>query len=117
MKRLFALLAMLVLCTPSFAEDPRLKTWLRWGKTGLEKGEAKAYVARNLFDPGAAQFRNMFRPDMLHWCGEVNGKNKFGGYVGFRRFSVMAAPPEPLVFIEEPDAEGDFFAEHKCTKP
>ena len=36
---------------------------------------------RNLFDPEAAKFRNIKGN-----CGEINAKNKMGGYTGFRRF-------------------------------
>jgi hypothetical protein len=39
----------------------------------------------NLKDPSSAQFRNVVQNgDMI--CGEVNGKNGFGGYSGFERF-------------------------------
>ncbi|MRW82934.1 hypothetical protein GJ698_02365 [Pseudoduganella sp. FT26W] len=48
--------------------------------------KARKLVADKLNDPLSAQFRN----DRLiaeNWhCGEVNGKNAMGGYVGFRRF-------------------------------
>lgn len=36
---------------------------------------------RNLFDPDAAKFRNIKGN-----CGEINAKNKVGGYTGYRRF-------------------------------
>lgn len=36
---------------------------------------------RNLFDPEAAKFRNIKGN-----CGEINAKNKVGGYTGYRRF-------------------------------
>jgi len=36
-------------------------------------------------DPAAAQFRNL-KQNYEALCGEVNGKNKFGAYVGFKRF-------------------------------
>ena len=38
-------------------------------------------VRRNLFDPEAAKFRNIKGN-----CGEINAKNKMGGYTGYRRF-------------------------------
>lgn len=47
--------------------------------------EAREAVARDLRDPASAQFR-----DIKAWprsvCGEVNGKNAMGAYVGFSRF-------------------------------
>ena len=36
-------------------------------------------------DPSAAQFRNL-KQNYEALCGEVNGKNRFGAYVGFKRF-------------------------------
>lgn len=50
---------------------------------------AQAVVAATLKDPGSAQFRNMRLVDYLDGrvvCGEVNGKNSYGGYVGFTPF-------------------------------
>lgn len=56
---------------------------------------AKKLVADQLRDPSSAQFRNVFRHDGTV-CGQVNGKNGFGAYVGFRRFYVY----EDAVAIE-----------------
>lgn len=47
-----------------------------------------------MFDPAAAQFRNVrLSRDGNSLCGEVNGKNKFGAYIGFKHFIVMANTP------------------------
>lgn len=63
-------------------------------KTEVEAIEsAQESVRRSLKDPGSAQFRNV---RLVSWysgkvvCGEVNGKNSYGGYVGFKRF--VASP-------------------------
>lgn len=54
---------------------------------------AKERVASGLKDPESAQFRSVrvsnFRGDKVI-CGEVNAKNSYGGYVGFKRF--VASP-------------------------
>lgn len=56
--------------------------------------EKKISVATNsireaLNDPESARFRKLFvSPKGRAVCGEVNAKNKMGGYVGFRRFIV-----------------------------
>lgn len=45
----------------------------------------KMFVANGLKDPDSAKFRGV----KVKWgtvCGEVNAKNSFGGYVGYRRF-------------------------------
>lgn len=52
--------------------------------------EAQEVVARELRDPGSAQFRDVREVEldngMLAYCGEVNGKNAFGAYSGYRAF-------------------------------
>lgn len=51
--------------------------------------EAKKLVANGLRDPASAQFREVRRVgDAV--CGEVNGKNAYGAYAGFRHFIVNA---------------------------
>lgn len=56
------------------------------------QSQAEADVAAQLRDPSSAQFRavEMIRqPDGRSVvCGEVNGKNAYGGYAGFTRFVV-----------------------------
>lgn len=45
----------------------------------------KTVIVNGLKDPDSAKFRNV----KVKWdtvCGEVNAKNSFGGYVGYRRF-------------------------------
>ena len=49
---------------------------------------------RNLFDPEAAKFRNIQGN-----CGEINAKNKMGGYTGYRRF--IYDPEFDTVSIED----------------
>ncbi|MDM7956027.1 hypothetical protein [Blastomonas sp.] len=59
-------------------------------------------VKSKLRDPGSAQFRNFRRVPMFAdseadtaigesyvYCGEINSKNAFGGYVGFTRLAVL----------------------------
>jgi hypothetical protein len=48
-----------------------------------------AKVKERLFDPDSAQFRNVqVAPTGDTMCGEVNSKNKMGGYVGFKQFII-----------------------------
>lgn len=51
----------------------------------------RSFVTRHLKDPDSAEFRNQ-----SGMCGEVNAKNGFGGYTGYRRF--MAANEDMVVF-------------------
>ena len=52
--------------------------------------EAKHAMADELRDPDSAQFRNVVDGKSINGqetvCGEVNGKNGFGAYVGYRKF-------------------------------
>lgn len=54
--------------------------------------DAKATAAASLRDPGSAQFRNVKSVTNGRGtavCGEINGKNAFGGYAGFQDFVVV----------------------------
>lgn len=61
------------------------------GKSEAEAIEtAKKTLADSLRDPGAAQFRNVRTVSYNAGkviCGEVNGKNAYGAYVGFKPFA------------------------------
>lgn len=49
---------------------------------------AKETLTRSFKDPGDVQFRGVFISGKVLpvLCGEVNGKNSYGAFVGFRRF-------------------------------
>lgn len=57
--------------------------------------ELRKPVLAQLSDPDSAIFRNEYLPyGWSEWrvagnilCGEINAKNKMGGYVGYRKFS------------------------------
>ena len=55
---------------------------------------AREFVTGVLKDPGSAEFR-----DQRGFCGQVNSKNSFGGYVGFKRF--IAASTDMVVFEKD----------------
>lgn len=49
-------------------------------------------LAQGLKDPAAAQFKwgpitQAGSDGIAHYCGMVNGKNSFGGYIGYQPFS------------------------------
>ncbi|MHA6827401.1 hypothetical protein ACQUJV_14410 [Ralstonia pseudosolanacearum] len=60
------------------------------------------FVKQRLRDPDSAEFRNTkYGPDILNrkaLCGEVNAKNGFGGYAGFKRFISL---PDGSVNIDD----------------
>lgn len=73
--------------------------------------EARAHLTKDFKDPSSVQWRNLFVSDnglRVALCGELNGKNSYGAYVGFRRF-VSSADLE-TVQIENPDSSSWFHA-------
>lgn len=62
-------------------------------KADLSIAIASAAVKSQLFDPDSAKFQNQKGN-----CGEVNSKNKFGGYVGYSRYVFLAS--DNMVAIE-----------------
>jgi hypothetical protein len=54
--------------------------------------KAKSDITRNFKDPSSVQWRNLFvsGDQMPVLCGELNGKNSYGAFVGFRRFYAAA---------------------------
>lgn len=62
-------------------------------KEDLSIALAEAAVKSQLIDPDSAKFQNQKGN-----CGEVNSKNKFGGYVGYSRYVFLAS--DNMVAIE-----------------
>lgn len=63
------------------------------GCTDADIGNARDAVRRKLYDAESAQFRNerVYRVDgRTTVCGEVNAKNRMGGFAGFQPFTVAA---------------------------
>lgn len=55
--------------------------------TPKEGALIKGSVEAKLLDPASAQFRLVpYRRGTNYYCGLVNARNRFGGYVGFRPF-------------------------------
>lgn len=71
--------------------DMAEKTAYYVDKHGLAEAaeKSKESVKNKLKDPDSARFRNIkdiSLPDGVVFCGEVNSKNSYGGYVGFTWF-------------------------------
>ncbi|MFC0666264.1 hypothetical protein ACFSKY_00215 [Azotobacter chroococcum] len=63
------------------------------GCTDGDISKARSELKRKLYDGDSAQFRNeqVYRVDGITTvCGEVNAKNRMGGYTGFQPFAVAA---------------------------
>ena len=63
-------------------------------QSGIKKIEDK--VKELAFDPTSTQFRNQKGN-----CGEVNGKNRYGGYTGFKKY--IYSPETDTVSLESLD--------------
>ncbi len=67
-----------------------LKAFIDSGKSEDQAIEAaKAIVVHDFKDPESARFRKIELRDFQGGklvCGEVNGKNSYGAYVGYRKF-------------------------------
>lgn len=66
------------------------------GVFNLEEEDAPyvAAVKSQLVDAESAQFRNVQKNRTLDiWCGEVNSKNRMGGYAGWQKFAAFAPTP------------------------
>lgn len=65
--------------------------------------QGMAYLTRSFKDPSGVKYRNLVlsggQSNPMALCGEVNGRNSYGAYVGFRRFFVLL--PQLSAEIEE----------------
>lgn len=68
---------------------------------------AEELVSAGLNDPSSAQYRMQHvTADGSYVCGEVNGRNKYGGYAGFNLFAFNNATKEALFFPNDISEEG-----------
>lgn len=55
-----------------------------------ERDRLRTVIGSALRDPASAQYRNdrlvRHADGRVYYCGEINARNAFGGYVGFRQF-------------------------------
>lgn len=103
-----------LVCSPAVA-GPDLDKAERFDAVARVELDAKTQVAMGrsavlglLKDPGSAQFRSVGiyssrRGTVI--CGEVNAKNGFGGYQGYRGFVVA----HDIAYVEQPGLDGYWF--------
>src|SRR5471032_660438 len=70
--------------------------------------QAKQSLTQSFKDPSSVQYRSLYISDgrLMALCGEVNAKNSYGAYVGFRRFyatgkqllNAVEGPADSFVF-------------------
>lgn len=93
------------------ADEENAKQYL-W----MEKG--KKAVLERLKDPNSAEFNGVYfsrgADNTPMTCGQVNSKNSFGGFVGFKRF-ISAGSPE-FTFLEGEAKDFSSAWKKYCTK-
>lgn len=57
------------------------------GLAACSDGNVKSEIKSVLIDPSSAEFRSITVFKNGNYCGEVNSKNRMGGYVGYKAFS------------------------------
>ena len=100
----FAALAAALTITSAAHGQPAAETDLRaYGKA------AHALLVKDFLDPEGARLRNAFvsqwSPAAVALCGEVNGKNAYGAFIGYRRFIVVSRTAPD---IEDPTLRNSF---------
>lgn len=114
MKKIFLLFyAAIFICTPAIvAADDK-----PWEPVTDEAGLRKIFLDKSkLKDPSSIQLRqlmvsNFQAPDSSPatiWCGQVNAKNSYGGYVGFNPFFASNFKGETDVTIDSKTAHAAF---------
>lgn len=78
MKRVLLIASLMLLAGCESAEEKQAKLDAQVAQF------VETVVKKDLIDPSSAQFQNI-----KGYCGEVNSKNKLGGYVGFNKFIVL----------------------------
>jgi hypothetical protein len=66
--------------------------------------QVKAGVSDTMIDPASTTFKNV-RKVAIGYCGEVNAKNRMGGYVGYQKFHAFDKADKSgkwVVIYEEP---------------
>ncbi|MCB5187391.1 hypothetical protein LG200_05150 [Methylobacillus caricis] len=69
-------------------------------------------IRHNAKDPDSIQFRSLRKvkariaeADIKTICGEYNGKNSFGAYVGFTPFYALVLTDNPIIYDAEHDVQ------------
>lgn len=78
--------------------------------------QARSAASYDLVDPGSAQFRGLRAYQLSNGdvavCGEQNGRNRFGGYVGFQPLYVRFTPGATPV---RKSLHREFLAQTACS--
>lgn len=97
----------LIACSGFYALGPYPPIWVT--------NDIRAAIGRFVRDPDATQLKSLrySSVDADVVCGEMNAKNAFGAYAGFRKFAYVRERDFP--FFEDADSSSDYMLEmFKC---
>ena len=85
--------------------------WLAAAQVGEPSALALEALMEMTAEPEAVRFRQVQygfgSPVTVSVCGQMNAKNQFGGYIGYRRFVVVLSPTEGAAWkIERASIDG-----------
>ena len=92
--------------------------------TAQDRGVVQSAIIDGMKDPGAAQLRNLVAYDLSGdqgraICGELNGKNSFGAYVGYQPFFLRVKGGKVVsnyTGSRDPNDPDNFMAEKGCRE-
>ena len=93
MKHQFAVLAIILFITGCKDDRP--------AHTQRAEDSGKNEITTGFFDPASVQFRNLKTRIVFSSyavCGELNAKNRYGAYTGFKRFSAILSATSDLKY-------------------
>ncbi|MEB3782420.1 hypothetical protein LLW09_07610 [Pseudomonas paracarnis] len=92
--------------------------WYRVEATKQQIAYAKDKASYDLLDPQSAQFRNIYAVSSGNGhdyvCGQINAKNSYGAYTGFKAFYVDSIGN---VQLDTPDNQLGDIVPSICNKP
>lgn len=77
--------------------------------------DARAAITKDFKDPDGAEFRNVFVTP-FGVCGEVNAKNSYGGYTGYKLF-VWQRKSGTAIIMDEVGSSPAAEAKQFCDTP
>ncbi len=77
--------------------------WMLYRVGTADERDVRQAAANVLKDPESAEYRNIRRVDRSSMiCGEVNAKNAFGAYTGFKPFVVNGSGAKLNFSVDDP---------------
>jgi hypothetical protein len=91
-------------CITASAGGDNFKRFVRHTVTPAERQQVEAAVRSHLKDPASAQFgalaAGVTGKQHIVFCGTVNSRNSFGGYVGQQPYAVSISPAGAVTSVQ-----------------